>query len=61
MIKKYVRITREGMSGYIQPLDELATALDGEFDGAQSGDEITLELVEMEESEYEALPEFEGW
>jgi len=61
MIKKYVRITRKESAGYIQPLNELATALDGEFDGAEVGDQVTLELIEMEESDYEALPEFGGW
>lgn len=34
---------------------------DAEFDGAEPGDKIEIELVEMTEHELENLPEFEGW
>lgn len=61
MKNKYVRIIREGMGSYISTIKELDQALDGEFDGAEPGDKIILELVEMEQLEYEKLPEFEGW
>jgi len=40
---------------------DLATIQDAEFDGAEIGDKITIELVEMTEDERENLPEFEGW
>lgn len=32
-----------------------------EFDGADIGEKITLELIEMTDEEYTALPDFEGW
>jgi len=38
-----------------------ATLIDGEFDGAEIGDTITIELLEMTEDDLEKLPEFEGW
>jgi hypothetical protein len=58
---KYIKIIRNGHGGYIQPLHEMANAIDGEFDGSEIGDTITLKLVEMSEEEYENLPEFTGW
>jgi hypothetical protein len=32
-----------------------------EFDGAENGERITLELCELTEGELSAIPEFEGW
>lgn len=32
-----------------------------EFDGAETGDRITVELDEMSEQEFEALGDFAGW
>jgi len=32
-----------------------------EFDGADIGETITVELCEMTEQELDDLPEFEGW
>ncbi len=31
------------------------------LDGAEPGDRIILDVVEMTEADLEALPEFEGW
>jgi hypothetical protein len=58
--RKYVRITLQGFGTYIQPLESLATALDGEMDGAEFGTKWTLELIEMSAAEYAKLPEFTG-
>jgi hypothetical protein len=58
---KFIKITRPGMGGYIQPIESIADAVDGEFDGAYPGDAITLTLVEMSREEYDAMPEFKGW
>ena len=57
---RYVRISLHGFGPYVQPLSELATALDGELDGAEPGAVWTLELIEMTPAEYDALPEFTG-
>jgi hypothetical protein len=38
-----------------------ATVLDGEFDGAEVGNVVHVEMAEMSEAELEQLPEFEGW
>ncbi len=32
-----------------------------EFDGAEVGEMITMELCEMTQAELDALPEFTGW
>lgn len=56
----YIRISLHGYGSYVQPLAELATALDGELDGAAPGTKWTLELIEMTPAEYAALPEFQG-
>jgi hypothetical protein len=58
--KKYFRITRIGAGTYIQPISELHHAFDGELDGAEIGAKWTLELIEMYQEEYDALPEFAG-
>lgn len=59
---KYLKVTRPGeSSSYIQPITEIANAVDGEFDGAEIGERITLELVEMTDDEFNKLPDFAGW
>lgn len=61
---RYVKITREDTGGcYIQPYTprDVMNVIDGEFNGAEPGDKIILELIEMTDAEYEALPEFQGW
>lgn len=37
------------------------TLRDAELDGADVGDKIVIELIEMTEDQWENLPEFEGW
>lgn len=58
---KYIQISREGMGSYIQKLDAIKDAIDGEMDGIEVGEKITLECVEMSKEEYEKLQEFAGW
>lgn len=60
--QRYCKITLNGGGSYIQPMDQLHNALDGELDGLDIGEERTLsfELVEMTKTEYESLPEFAG-
>jgi hypothetical protein len=59
---RYMKITLHGGGSYVQPLDKIHQAIDGELDGLQVDDKITLdfELVEMDEDEYENLMEFAG-
>ena len=62
MIKQYAKITRSDTIGYyIQPLELLEYAINGEKDGNETGDSITITFIEMEEEEYNKLTEFEGW
>jgi hypothetical protein len=49
------------MGSYIQKLDAIKDAIDGEMDGIEVGEKITLECVEMSKEEYEKLQEFAGW
>ena len=57
--KRFFKVSREGMGSWISR--DWDTIKDSEFDGAEVGDKITIELVEMTEPELEALPEFMGW
>ena len=57
----YIKISRENMGNYVQPFAKIANVVDAEFDGAEIGDTIQLELIEMTEEEYQRLPEFQGW
>ena len=61
-VKKYIKITRADERGsYVQPMEEVYSAIDGEFMDGTLGSKITLELLEMTDTEYEKLPEFTGW
>jgi len=59
---RYLKIALHGGGSYVQPLSQVHQAIDGELDGLQVGDKITLdfELIEMTEDEYENLAEFAG-
>ena len=59
---KYIKIKLHGGNSYIQPILDLLTAIDGELDGLEIGDKITIDLepVEMTDEEYNKLPEFTG-
>lgn len=59
--KKYVQVSLDGMIGYTQPLSAVSTAIEADFDCAELGTKLTLELVEMTEEQFENLPEFDGW
>ena len=58
----FIKITRSDTGGsYIQPLAEIANAVDGEIDGIEAGESVTLTAIEMTEEAYAKLPEFTGW
>lgn len=59
---KCIKIHLVGGATYIQKASEIDTAIEGELDGVESGQTISLELtpVEMTEEEYAKLPEFTG-
>lgn len=61
-MSKYIKITLHGGGSYVQPLNEIPNAMDGELDGLEIGDKITLdfEAIEMADEEYQKLPDFAG-
>ena len=65
MKKLYAKISYNDYGSYVQPLDSIMDAMDGEFDGvvesASVGKKWTIEIIEMEEDEYNNSPEFTGW
>jgi hypothetical protein len=44
----------------ILPLEDVISSIEGFFDYADPGDKINLEMIEMSEEEYKALPESSG-
>lgn len=58
--QRYAKITLHGGATYVQPLDDLHQALDGELRDAEPGQRWTIELVEMYPEQYRDLPEFQG-
>jgi len=56
------KITLVGGGTYVQPESELRNALDAETDGMEVGDSITLQIakIEIDDKEYNKLPEFTG-
>ena len=65
MKKLYAKISYNDNGSYIESLDNAMNALQGEFDGivedAEAGYVWKVEIIEMEENEFENLPEFTGW
>ena len=66
MTKRYIKITHNNdEQHYIETRENIMNAMSGELDGfleyGEIGDSINLTIIEMEESEYEKLPEFMGW
>lgn len=57
---KVYKVTRPGYGNMHCIYRDWAEA-GSEFDGAEVGDVIHVELVEMTEKELADLPEFEGW
>jgi len=59
---QFVCDVRHGRRGISDPqLNRLIVAIKDEFDGAEIGDEVVLELCEMTREEIDTLPEFDGW
>jgi hypothetical protein len=53
-----------GNGGYYYPIQndsDIVNAVTAEFCGADIGDVLTLTLVEINEDEFNGLPEFAGW
>ncbi len=55
------RVMRPDMGNVSWISRDWETIADAEFDGAEAGDRITVEVAYMTEQELEKLPEFEGW
>ena len=57
------KVTRpdEGFGGNWCVYRDWDSVRDAEFDCADPGDKITIELAEMTKEELDGLPEFEGW
>lgn len=55
------RVTRPDCGNAFCIYRDWDSVRDGEFDGAEFGDVIHVELVEMSETDLAKLPEFEGW
>ena len=59
---KYVKITNlEADGSYIQPMDQVLQAVDGEIDDLNQPVTLRFEAVEMTDDEFNALPEFSGY
>ena len=63
----FIKISHGESAHYLQPVAEFASVIDAELEawveGGLVGDKmtLTLEIVEMSQEEYDALPEFMGW
>jgi len=60
---KYLKVMHKDPEdgSYIEKFEYAQRMIEAEFDSAEPGDRIVLELVEMSEDEFEHLDEFEGW
>lgn len=58
--KVYARVSLAGGGSYVQPLDEIHQAIDGELYDADPGTKLTIELIEMNECTYLVTPDFQG-
>lgn len=60
LTKVYARVSLAGGGSYVQPLDEIHQAIDGELYDADPGTKLTIELIEMNECTYLVTPDFQG-
>jgi hypothetical protein len=64
---KYLKVMHDLISrqGYIIDKSGVLNTVDAEFDGfleyGEIGDQIIFEIIEMDETEFSNLKEFEGW
>jgi len=60
MKKKYYKVTNKELESWliVEPCD-VHNAIDGAMDGAPLGNELKIELIEMEETEFKKLPEID--
>jgi len=62
--KRYVKVTliehNRRAGSFLAPAEKMLDTL-SLFDGAEVGETLMLELVEMTESEFLAIPEFTGF
>lgn len=59
--KVMYKVTHPGSGGDFCVFKDWNHLRDAEFDGAEVGDKITIELIEMTDAEFEELGDFEGW
>lgn len=59
----YIKVTSSNSpSEYVMAMNEIQLdVIEAELMESKIGDTILIELVEFDEKEYEALPEFEGF
>ena len=59
----YIKVTSSNSpSEYVMAMNEIQLdVIEAELKEAKIGDTILIELVEFDQKEYEALPEFEGF
>ena len=58
--KRYFRVSRNG-DHCTMPLEMALEELRESFKGDEPGDGVTFQVVEMTDTEFNALPEFQGW
>jgi hypothetical protein len=62
MLKRYIKITNEDYGeSYIETLEKAKDAIEGELSEIEVGGKFVIECIEMEEKEFNDLPEFAGW
>jgi hypothetical protein len=65
MKKLYAKISHGDYGSFIETLDNIGDAIDGEFDDinefAKLGQKWTIEIIEMEEEDFNNLEEFQRW
>ena len=66
--KRCIKITLDEcgatLGTYVQPIEDIFDAIDGEFDDIENmmvGTKWTLEIVEMSQAAYDNLQEFQGY
>jgi hypothetical protein len=55
------KVTRPKTHGKLSCTYSDWTAIESEFDGAEFGESITVELVDLTPEQVAELPDFEGW
>lgn len=60
-LRRFVKISFDGSYYISEDLQEAVQTAIGDIEDQEIGDCFEIEVIEMSQADFEALPEFDGW